>query len=383
VSVAGLTFPETDQFTWNVFAPRLGLVFDLSGDGKTVVKGNYGFFWHNPGVTLGSNANPNTTAKSATYTWNDINGDRRWQNGEQVGNPTSQSLQGTIGLDPNIKAPYSHEASFFLERQVGEMIGVRTGFVYKTEHDLTATYEPGRSILNGAFSAPFPFVDIGEDGVRGTGDDRTITLLGMPAADAARFPTNRVVMNVPRDHKYKTAELSMTKRYSNKWSAAVGFGYTWSNDYPETAAPVFPINPNQPGLADRTGWGLKASGSYDAPWGIRLSPVLRHQSGINFARVISVPATAATAFGLILPTSTVYAEPADARREDNIWVFDVRAEKNVNITSRVRTRLFLDLFNITNSHASEAITRTTGANFLRPANILAPRTARLGFRFLW
>ena len=49
---------------------------------------------------------------------------------------------------------------------------------------------------------------------------------------------------------------------------------------------------------------------------------------------------------------------------------------------RLRTRLFLDVFNITNSSASETITRTTGANYLRPAAILAPVTARVGFRFL-
>ena len=56
----------------------------------------------------------------------------------------------------------------------------------------------------------------------------------------------------------------------------------------------------------------------------------------------------------------------------------------MNLTSsRMRTRLFFDLFNITNSHASETITRSTGVNYLRPANILAPFTARVGFRFLW
>jgi len=38
------------------------VVFDLSGDGKTVLKGNYGYFWHNPGVGVGSSANPNTPA---------------------------------------------------------------------------------------------------------------------------------------------------------------------------------------------------------------------------------------------------------------------------------------------------------------------------------
>jgi hypothetical protein len=202
----------------------------------------------------------------------------------------------------------------------------------------------------------------------------------MPTSQAANFPTDAVVMNLNDAYaRFKTVEASVTRRYGNRWSGQIGFGYTWTTDFPEG----YPQNPNQAGVYDRTGWGLKASGSYDAAWGIRLTPVLRHQSGVNFARQISVPASAATPFGLTLPATTYYAEDASARREDNIWVFDVRAEKTFSFTDRIRARAFVDFFNITNSHASEAITRTTGSTFLRPANILAPFTTRLGFRFLW
>ena len=88
------TFPETHFYTWNVAAPRIGLTFDLTGDGKTVLKGNYGLYWHNPGVGVGGNGNPNTASKSATYTWNDINGDRRWQPGEESALQTAASLEG-------------------------------------------------------------------------------------------------------------------------------------------------------------------------------------------------------------------------------------------------------------------------------------------------
>jgi hypothetical protein len=267
----------------------------------------------------------------------------------------------------------------WVERQVGGTMGVRTGFVYKTQDDLIATYTPNRSILNGAYSAAFPFVDIGADGLRGTSDDRTLTLFGMPAGNASAFPLGNVVMNVPRSEDFRTIEVSVNRRYANRWSASLGGAFTWLNDYPEG----FPVNPNQPGREERTQWNFKATASYDAPWGIRLSPVLRHQSGVNFARTISVPASAAAQFGLVLPASTIYAEPANANREDNIWVFDIRAEKTVELTTRMRTRLFLDVFNITNSSASETITRTTGPNYLRPAAILAPITARVGFRFLW
>ena len=64
-------------------------------------------------------------------------------------------------------------------------------------------------------------------------------------------------------------------------------------------------------------------------------------------------------------------------------MFDVRAEKTVSVTDRARFRLFLDIFNITNSHASETISRATGPGYQKPSAILAPVTARLGFRFFW
>src|SRR6478736_1506991 len=115
--VTAKTFPEVSFCTWNVAAPRIGVTYDLTGNGKTVLKGNYGLYWHNPGVGIGSSGNPNTAAKQASYTWNDINGDKRWQPGEE-GLQTSASLEGGVGVDPNIKAPYTHEAAGWLERQV-------------------------------------------------------------------------------------------------------------------------------------------------------------------------------------------------------------------------------------------------------------------------
>ena len=376
VTLESKTFAETDLFTWNVFAPRIGVVFDLVGDGRTVIKGNYGLYWHNPGVGIASDANPNTGTKSATYGWNDLNLDRRWQAGEQTALQTA-ALEGAIQLDPDIKAPYSHEAAVWLERQLSPTLGVRTGFVYKTEDDLIARYIPTRGFdVYEEFGVPFNFVDIGVDGIRGTSDDQTLNYVGLPSANAAtRFPTTQVVMNLPQYARYKTFETSVSKRYGGGWSASIGGAYTWLTDFPEG----YPQNPNQPGVQDRTVWNFKASGSYDAPFGIRISPVLRHQSGVNYARTntISFP-TGVTGTGTL-----VYMEPADANREDNIWVFDTRFEKTVSFTDRLRTRLFLDLFNIANSHASETISRATGAGFQRPANILAPFTARLGFRLLW
>jgi hypothetical protein len=374
--VVAKTFAPRDFYTWNVAAPRIGLTFDLTGDGKTVLKGNYGLYWHNPGVGIGGTGNPNTAGKQATYQWNDINGDRRWQPGEQ-GTQTSIALEGAIGVDPNIKAPYSHEASAWVERQLSDTMGARVGFVYKTEDDLTATMQPLRPAS--LFTVPYSFVDNGVDGRAGTADDRTLTFFGIP--NASLPAADQMVMNVEQYSRYKTFEASLNKRYGNRWSGSLGFGYTMMTDFPNGPQ----RNPNNPGVDDRSLWNFKASGSYDAMYGIRVSPVLRHQSGSNFARTITITSPASCACTGISNGggNQAYAEAMNANREDNIWVFDVRAEKQFSFGSRVRLRLMFDAFNLANSHASETISRATGLSYLKPSAILAPRTARVGFRFIF
>src|SRR4029078_7162367 len=149
---------------------------------------------------------------------------------------------------------------------------------------------------------------------------------------------------------------SMNKRYGNKWSASLGGSMTWLGDFPNR---VFPPNPARPGFEARTQWNFKASGSYDAAWGIRLSPVLRHQSGTAYARTNTLTFPAGTTD----TGTTIYRQPRDSNREDNVTVIDVRAEKTVSLHDRMKARLFLDGFNLTNSHASETISRATGTGF--------------------
>ena len=374
-SVPAATFAQTDLYTWNLFAPRVGVVYDVAGNGKTVLKANYGLYWHNPGAGTGGSANPNISDKFTEWGWNDANLDKRYQPGEET-TLIREVLSGNIKLDPNIKAPYTHEVSAWLERQLNDTMGVRAGFVYKTEDDLITptNYQPLRGPET--YTVPFTFVDRGADGLLNTGDDRTLNLVGFPTANNALYPSTVIVGNVPQYSRYKTFEASMNKRYSNKWSGSVGGNYTMSKDFPNN----YPQNPNNPGVEDRSNWGFKATVSYDAPWGIRLSPVLRHQSGVNFARTLTIPSSGP---GYTITGTTVYAEPANANREDNITVVDIRAEKSLQLASRVKLRLFFDGFNLTHSHASETISRATGLQYLKPTAILAPFTARVGFRVLF
>jgi hypothetical protein len=165
----------------------------------------------------------------------------------------------------------------------------------------------------------------------------------------------------------------MSKRLSNRWSLNAGGSRTWSHEF-------FQINtPNNTPEADTARWDFKVSCTYEAPYGIRISPLLRHQAGANFARTISVGAGVATGFGGIF-SGTIDAEPRNARRHDNITVFDVKVERAFALGRGVRLRAFLDLFNLTNSNAVETRTVTTGTSFLRPTAVLPPRAARIGAR---
>ena len=375
VSVAAQTFAGRDFYTWNNLGPRIGATWDLANDGKTVLKASYGLFWHNPGPGVSADANPNQNNKSVTYTWTDRNGDRRYQLGEESANPTSTTLAGTIQLDPNITSPYSHDVSAYLERQVTASIGARVGLVYKSEDDLIAQYNLGRPIS--AYTVPYTIVDAGVDGVANTADDRTISLLGVPnTTDVnARFPLTNVTQNTPRFSRYKTVEASMQKRLANRWAAQIGGSYTMSHDFPG----AYPNTPNGVFDEDTTRWDFKLSGTYEAPFGFRLSPLVRHQAGANFARQISVGAGSATAAGAIF-SGTINVEPLNSNRHDNITVVDVRLDRGFALGRGVRVRALFDLFNITNSNSVETRTITTGTAFLRPTAVLAPRTARIGAR---
>jgi len=376
VSVPEQIFEERTFYTWNSIGPRVGVTYDLAGDGTTVIKASYGRFWHNPGPGVSADANPNQNNKSVTYNWTDRNGDRRFQLGEE-GAVTNTTLAGNIQLDPEIKQPYSHDVTVYLERQIANSIGARVGFVYKTEDDLITQYNPFRPIS--AYTVPFSFLDIGPDGRSGTSDDRTLTLLGVPAPNATTlFPLTNVTINTQRFSRYKTVEASMNKRLSNRWSMQTGGSHTWARDFPG----AYPNTPNGTFDQPTTRWEFKLSGTYQAPYAIRISPLLRHQAGANFPRQISVGAASATAAGAIF-SGTIDAEPRNSRRHDNITVLDVRVEKGFNLVRTLRVRGFLDVFNITNSNSAETRTILTGTSFLRPTAILTPRTARLGARVSW
>ena len=84
---------EVHPNIFNSFTPRVHAAFDVTGDGRSVIKGGYGQFVHlrSTGAEI-NNFNKNGQ-RTMTYDWHDLNGDRDYDPGEVNLDPNGSRLQ--------------------------------------------------------------------------------------------------------------------------------------------------------------------------------------------------------------------------------------------------------------------------------------------------
>ncbi|MFQ5791504.1 MAG: carboxypeptidase regulatory-like domain-containing protein, partial [Acidobacteriota bacterium] len=102
--------------SWNGFAPRLGLIYVLTADGKTVLRGNFSRYYHQVSTDLASFANPNGRA-AALFSFNDDNGNRLLEVGEvDFAAPLAVNIPAANEVDGTIRQPLTDELTVGLER---------------------------------------------------------------------------------------------------------------------------------------------------------------------------------------------------------------------------------------------------------------------------
>jgi hypothetical protein len=385
-----LTFAAIDEIVaFNHIVPRIGATYDLMGDGKTVLKANWGRFYFNPGVNLADAVNVNTGSQYADHVWNDLNNDRVFQDGEQGTQLQRFGGVANASIDPNLRNSYNDEASFFIERAVITDLGVRAGFVYKKDND--GWQQVNASRPHSAFSIPTTVVDPGADNVYGNADDRAIPAFNL--SDTATV-ANNITRNIDGyEGTFKTLEFSANKRYSNRWSMNTSFSYTWTHQFGNlyfnnrfgttvqnfSLFGSYPSNPNEKTENEYTDWNAKVSGTVDAGWGLRVTPVLKVQSGAPYGRYFT-----SRVGELNYGTQIILAEPIGTRRQDTVAVIDFRIEKQLRFAAdRAKFGLFFDLFNAMNSNTNVNIDWRSGAGFEKATTVLGPRIAKFGLKFDW
>ena len=375
------TFAAVDNYiSWNLPAPRIGMTYDLMGDGRTVLKANYGKYWWNPGADFVFNIQGNSSAWWKRYAWADANNNGRWEPGEQGILRDQRGGAATESLDPDLEDTYTTEFAAFLEREVMPNFGVRAGYVFRGQRQQYGRYNINR--LDNVFTLPITVRDPGPDGVLNNADDGAPLSATDIGTEFRTLPVVNRQINVDAPADYHTFEITGTKRMSDRWSLLASYGWTKSFDQAATiqgnavrgnALAVNPndrINANAEGQLEYTRQTVKMNGTWNSPfWDISISPLIRYQQGIPFGRTFQ----STLSYGAV----RFLAEPLGTRRQDQIVIADLRVEKAHRFGSR-DVSVFFDLYNMFNANPAQNLQWSSGTAWNRPLSIVPPRLARIG-----
>ena len=387
------SWPEVeDVVDWKTIGPRISFAYDVAGNGRTGLKFGAGRYYYviasGGGVLDGVNPNANYQEQ---YNWNDINGDRHFQPGEQTGTPViTQARPDLVSVDPDYARPYTDEFTGGIDHELFPSLRLSVIGTHRIERNILATSNPANPYDTFLTTRP----DNGRDGVAGTADDGTFQFYNRTST-----ATNRTLYtNDPSLRQtYNGIEISGTKRMSNRWQLLAGYTYS------QTRQEGLSVNTNPNSLINTTGpvtgqtgdrpHQFKMSGTYILPWyEIGLGGNYNAQSGAAITRQLSVAQTTGG-------NSTVNIEPLGSYRLPFRTYADLRLFKTARFGAR-SLELAVDFHNVTNTNTYwDARTlggtinlRQNGApngtintvpQFGSPSQVYGPRNIRfnVAFRF--
>ena len=394
--LSGVSIQEKDIFTWNDFYPRFAVTYDVTGEGRTVVKVSASRYTHNVGPDGFVSANP-AARHQVIFEFNDPNGNGIYDGQNELGALLSQSagtglpvgrVEGGLPVDLGTKRYYD-EITASIESEIMPETNFRLSYVRKMDRGVFDTYRPAlldalvnNSILCGDEVFPCPTPD-------GFG---TITTLTRPPAGTSTANEVRTGPSGFDWNDYDNIETGLSRRFRSGLFLQGSFHYQWRNELvccgssgsADTQADPWTLGIQGSGLnwnsavstrQDHSNWNLKAIGRYDIPKiPVAVSFQYRAQSGWNYAPLfpVAIPGGAGTNQ---VPLSDM------TERSDDVYILDVRAELNLSLWDRDRLSIFLDGFNTTNANpVLNQITRA-GSAYGRVIGFLEPRTFKVGARY--
>ena len=403
-------FNEVNLPTWNYLLPRLSAAFDLTGDGKTVIKGGFGRYGYMREEALPRRYDPNSIGY-AVFQWHDLNGNNDWDIGE-----TNRDLNGPDFIEstghefaavapnfipnPDEKQVMFDEWSVNLERELMANFALRVTGIYTQTSNVQGQVNNFRPYE--AYNIPVTNRDPGPDGRVGTGDDGGLVTYWefSPTLQGAQFEQFMPVTwpGNAADQNYKTLEIATVKRLSNNWQLVASYSTTKKN-YPigapglaratgfGTASPTFsPAGDNAGFLTPNTEinttdntweWDAKVSGTYVFPADFIVSSSFHHTSGDPFARQVRFTG------GRTVPFAIVNVDPIGTYRRPHLNVMTARVEKRFTFASSQTATISLNIYNALNTNTVTALQNRSGPDFLQPLSIVPPRLAEisLAYRF--
>ncbi|MDH7513759.1 MAG: carboxypeptidase regulatory-like domain-containing protein [Clostridiales bacterium] len=377
-----MTTPYKKIVEFTTLSPRIGLVYDLFGDGKTALKLSFARYYE-PIWSAKYNASNIMSGGAMNWYWYDRNRNGYMDlpiPGGRYGSPADPKYLDPNGdyyrltaydvQDPNymyyikdLKPPYMHEFLAGVEHELIKNFKLGLQFIYKVNKNIVEDvdknngYDPNAvDDLGRPIWIPYSFVDPGWDGVWGTSDDQNMTVYAL--ASYAPTRTYHGVNPPEAKREYTAVVLTFDKRMSNRWQLQ---GSVLYSAFKGNCDPGYSATEGESTMFDNpnvmiNSYGrvdfdrplqIKLIGSVMLPADIVLTGYVQYLSGSPWGRTIARVYFPASIASQSQDTYvSVAAEPSGARRNAPYTMLDVRVEKSFTVSELGKLSLYVDAFNL-------------------------------------
>jgi len=406
------TDPKTGKAlaAFSNFAPRLSVTYDLFGNGKTSVHATYSYYYQTK-ITLANNlgalddgsyyfwgTNASSGACSTTAgsgCWTDANHDTVVQINELTGtaSPSNSRLQpdGSITatgntVDPSTKLARTREAIVGVQHELVSNLAVGVDYIYRKYDRGTRSYFSGYDPSTGVSlasiynSTPLTYTDAT------TGLSAPYYTVQQGAVNPSGLAS--VTFTDPAYQVYNGVDITLTKRFSNRWQANAAVTLQNNPNYNPDFAFTNPTGLEFTSNGDSTiaRYIIKLNGSYQAPWNVMLSANLNVNDGASRTVTINGPGgvyggVRQTGAAAQVTYNTLEFEKRGTTRLKPTSLLDLGAQKVVSFKGgKYRIKLMADAFNVFNINT---ITGYVSGNrsligFTQPNALVPPRIFRVG-----
>ncbi|PYS28778.1 MAG: hypothetical protein DMG11_11430 [Acidobacteria bacterium] len=413
---------------WKDLSPRLGIAYDLFGNGKTALKASWARYVNGEAATTASNANPQTTiGRTDTRTWRDLNNDFTIFNPDgsvqlnELGPTTSANfgkvVASTTTNDPSILSgwghrPFNWENQVSVQHQLANGVSVNAAWYRRSYKNQTVIDNQLASSSN--YDGPFCITAPSNPNLPGGGGYQLCGLYDIKPTAQGQVQNIRKLASAfgGISDVYTGYDVTLLARFSG--GTFIQGGINGQRRILDTcSAPIAAAVPGITGNATPGAIGVvnaqvdspesyfckqkypfrpdvKIAASRPLPWDVSFSDTYQFSQGPlilgtwdapnsviapALGRNLAAGATATKRINLIEPGKQ-YGEKLNQ--------LDLRLSKRFRLEN-TRFRVDADLYNVFNSNWPFTVNNTfsmaASSQWLRPTNVLQGRLFKLGAQF--
>lgn len=366
---------------WKTVSPRVGLIFDIFSNGKTLFKATWGKIYSELNIQWYNGLNPN--AQGLYYgPWDPASpNDILFAYGVILPEPNKLGYG-----DYDFKSPHTEEYTIGIEHELFEDWSISGRYIRKFGRNLVEDVNANALDMDALLNGELIWENYEQVYVTDPFDGGQVEFWNK--VDPSVINDFYSVNPPQAEREYTGFEFVLNKRFSKGYALMASYVYSKTEGLISTEFGAthgltgFFNDPNNHvnalgRLPGERRHQFKIVGTVKGPWGINLSTNMQFFSGRRYTRQVR-----SSELGLSLSqgAQTNFAETRGSRGYPSLALLDFKLEKVFNL-GPVRLSIFGDVFNALNQgKATQVWTRSSGGffDFDEMTAINAPRIFRLG-----